>query len=263
MFFFAVALALPPAYSTYAIVGSDYNYGTQLGISEILYKDISEQDPEYDYYSIKVMLADVMYQNSPLTSPLKATVRIAVPLCAGEPPGSHEPQVGFYSSQNTINFGFYGISFSMKIPARYVTYSTTTDYNFRYFDWTIDGSAYGFAWWFIFQDYADFSVGIRVPKGYQPDVWAGGWVAWYTFYGAVFTYHSQESYYWLHVTATEEQLSVPKQTPSIPIVPDTPLTLPIQEMSTTQSLEQTPSIPDIPEIPSTIPVHPNIYKWWK
>lgn len=211
----ATALFLPAVFASQEIVASDYHYGTQLGIGLTLYKDTGEQDPNYDYYAIKVILADVEYQNDPYTCPYKATVRIAVPLWAGEPPGNHQPTAGFHSGQSDITFGFEGIRFGMKLPAYYVTYSTSTDDNFRYFDWTVDGGG----WWFIFQDYAEFSVGIRVPEDYQPDVWAGGWVAWYTYYGLVFQYHSQESYYWLHVMAPENLVLSPDQMPTIPKIP--------------------------------------------
>jgi len=208
---------LPSVYASHEIVASDYNYGTQLGISLILYKDTGEQDPNYDYYAIKVLLADVKYQNDFWTSPYKATVRIAVPTWAGEPPGSHKPTAGFQMGQSSITFAFQGIGIRMLLPACYVTYSTSSDGYYRYFDWTVDGGG----WWFIFEDYAEFSVGIRVPQGYTPDVWAGGWVAWYTFYGLVFTYHSQESYYWLHVTAPG-RLLLGEQLPTIPEIPKLP-----------------------------------------
>jgi len=217
----AMVLFLPATYASQEIVASDYNYGTQLGIGLTLYKDIGEQDPNYDYYAIKVMLADVEYQNDAFTCPYKATVRIAVPLAVGEPPGSHQPSAGFYDGQSDIRFGFEGISFGMKLPAYYVTYSTSTDGNYRYFDWTVDGSGL----WFIFQDYAEFSVGIRVPEDYEPEVWAGGWVAWYTYYGLIFQYHSQESYYWLHVTTGCMFLS-PEQLPTIPVIPKLPSKIP-------------------------------------
>lgn len=214
----ATVIFLPSVFASQEIVASNYHYGDQLGISLILYKDTGEQDPNYDYYAIKVMLADIEYQNDPWTSPYKATVRIAVPLWASEPPGSHKPQAGFHSGQSSITFGFQGISFGMQLPAYYVSYSTSTDANFRYFDWTVNGGG----WWFIFEDYAEFSVGIRVPQDYTPDVWAGGWVAWYTFYGVIFEPHSQESYYWLHVTAPGDRLLSIEQLPTIPVIPKTP-----------------------------------------
>ena len=220
---FVGSLFLPAVYASQEIVASDYHYGTQLGISVVLYKDTGEQDPNYDYYAIKVLLADVMYQNDYWTGPLKATVRIAVPLWAGEPPGSHQPPAGFYWSQNHVTFGFQGISFGMDLPAYSVSYSTSTDDNFRYFDWSVDGSG----WWFAFDDWAEFSVGIRVPQGYHPGVWAGGWIAWYTYAGLVFVYNSQESYYWLHITAPGGNLA-PEQMPTIPAVPDTPSKIPTQ-----------------------------------
>jgi hypothetical protein len=247
---FAASLVLPTVSASQEIVGSDYHYGTQLGISEVLYKDTGEQDPNYDYYAVKVMLADVMYQNDPWTGPLMATVRIAVPLWAGEPPGSHQPQAGFYWSQNHVTFGFQGISFGMDLPAYSVSYSTSTDDNFRYFDWTIDGSG----WWFVYEDWAEFSIGIRVPQGYQPDVWVGGWAAWYTYYGLVFTYNSEESYHWLHVTAPGDS-PAPIQTPTIPAFPETPSTIQLQQKPPMQS-DQVPSMPATPETPSTIPADP-------
>jgi hypothetical protein len=205
---------IPTVFASQEIVGSDYNYGTQLGISLIVYKDTGEQDPNYDYYAVKVLLADIMYQNDPWTSPYLATVRIAVPTYAGEPPGSHSPPAGFQMSQNRVNFGYQGIGVSILIPACRVSYSTSSDANFRYFDWTVDGDG----WWFIFDDYAEFIVGIRVPQGYNPTIYAGGWVAWYSFYGLVFAYHSQESYYWLQVTAPG-MLLLNEQLPTMSEIP--------------------------------------------
>ena len=230
---------LPMSYASQDIVGSDYNYGTQLGISEVLYKDTSEQDPNYDYYAIKALISDVMFQNDFWTSPLLAYVRIAVPLWAGEPPGSHQPQAGFYWGQSPVNFGFQGISFSIQLPAYSVSYSTSTDDNFRYFDWTVIGVNY----WFIFEDYAEFSVGIRIPQGYLPGVWVGGEVVWFTNYGLIFTYHSQEDYWWLHVPNSRDTTFGPKQIPTIPAFPEIPLTIPIKPAIKTQSFDQMISMP--------------------
>ncbi|WGM88524.1 MAG: hypothetical protein NUK63_06260 [Candidatus Bathyarchaeum tardum] len=209
-----ISLFLPIVNASQEIVDSDYHYGSQLGIGLILYKDTGELDPNYDYYAIKVTLADIEYQNDEWTCPYVATVRVAVPLDAIEPPGSHQPTAGFHSGQASISFSFEGIGFSMQLPAYQVSYSTSTDANFRYFDWTIDGDG----WWFIFQDYAEFSVGIRVPQDSEPEVWAGGWAAWYTYYGLIFQPHSEDSYYWLQATGQNKLLS-PEVTPQIPKTP--------------------------------------------
>jgi hypothetical protein len=49
---FVGSLFLPAVYASQEIVASDYHYGTQLGISVVLYKETGEQDPNYDYYAI-------------------------------------------------------------------------------------------------------------------------------------------------------------------------------------------------------------------
>jgi hypothetical protein len=191
---FAIAL-VPIAQATQEIIDSDYKKGTQLKVSAVLYKDTGEIDSSWDYYAIKVTLQDIKYQNDPWLSPLIAGVRIAVPTWAEEVPANHEPTAGWHWGQASITFTYQGIGFSMLLPSYYVTYSDSVSGSWRYFDWTVDGDGI----WFVFEDYAEFAVGVRVPQGWKPYFYVQGWAHWYTFYIFVFYYHSTDNVYWVVV----------------------------------------------------------------
>lgn len=196
--------SVPLTSASQEIIDSDYKKGKKLKVSAVLYKDTGEIDDEWDYYAIKVTLEDIKYKNDPWVGPLKATVRVAVPKWAEEVPTNHQPDGG-WEWGGTITFQYQGISFSMKLPSEYVSYDESTDSFYRYFDWTVDGTWDGIAyWWFIFEDYAEFAVGIRVPQGKKPNVLVYGWAAWYRFVwlpfvGFCFIYVTQEEIYWVSV----------------------------------------------------------------
>ena len=223
------ALFLPLASATSEIVSSDYHYADKFGMSAILYKDIGEQDPESDFYSLKVMLADTEYLNNPIVGPFNAHVRLAVLYTAQEPPGNHLPEAGWAWDVNTVSFGFEGISYNMKIPAYSVSYNTEFGDFWEYYDWDLSSDYYGFAFGFLFKDYTEFSVGLTAPEGYQCEVYVQGVMEWYLNEGFIFVPWDYDSYNWLHVQysgymrgmsgSTSESMSEP---PILPI-PFTPL----------------------------------------
>ena len=185
-------------------IDSDYKTGSngQLKVTAVLYKDTGERDSNYDYYAIKATLQDIKYQNDIWTSPLIAVLRIIVPSYAVEVPVNHEPQAGIHFGQSRISFSYQGIGFSTLLPSMFVSYTDSTSGSYRYFDWRADGTTGIIAWAFVFEDYAEYAVGIRVPQGYKPYVYVGGQVAWYTSWlYLVFTYHSTDSAYWAYLHA--------------------------------------------------------------
>ena len=208
------------------IADSDFYYGDILAISNILYKDTDEIDPNYDYYSINGVLAEQGgYQNDPDAGPLSATIRIAVPLSAIEPPGSHSPSAGWSWSQTDFRFTFFGIGYWMRLPAYEVTYNSWTDANFRYFDWEVSSfNDLGGAWGFIFNDYTDFSVGIRVPQDYTMQAWIGGYINIYEKTFPTYTFVDSESYYWTYTEygPGEKSIQLPKELPIAPKMSELP-----------------------------------------
>jgi hypothetical protein len=129
-----------------------------------------------------------------------ADVWVYWPSYADEVPANHEPTAGFRASMITVNFGFAGISLSFPIPAGWVSYDTPTrDDTYYRIHWRVSGESGGWAWWFIFEDYAEFAVGVRVPQGRKPTVYASGKLVWYRFYIAWFSYVTQQTVSWVRV----------------------------------------------------------------
>lgn len=222
---FLMSLLLFPVQAQ-VIAGSDFYYGDILAISDFLYKDTDEVDPNYDYYSIKGVLAEQGgYENDPDAGPLSATIRVAVPLSAIEPPGSHEPTAGWTWSSTPLRFTFFGISYQMTLPAYGITYDTWTDASYRYFEWEVSSfDEYGGAWGFIFNDHADFSVGLRVPQDSTMQAWVGGYINIYEKQFPTYSLVDTESYYWCYAEYDpgDKSLQLPNPLPVASKMPEFP-----------------------------------------
>lgn len=170
-----------------------------LRVSGALYKDTSEQDPNYDYYAIKGTLQDLMTAGNLEYGPLVAHMRIAVPLVATETPTNHMPQAGTTYEQLPITFTYSYISFGAQLPTQTITFASSSDATFRYFDWHVDGWSGWHAW--VFEDWCDFNIGIRVPQGYLPTAFIQGLGDWYqrTSYGDFKI--ASEDVYWVTLPA--------------------------------------------------------------
>lgn len=208
----AIVMLLIMGLSTFAqlacadtpIIASNYLYSGDgvLCVAGALYKDTSEQDPNYDYYAIKVTMADATYANDPNRGPLIAHVRIAVSLIATETPANHQPIAGQITQQSPITFSYSYITFSAELPCQTITYTISTDSNYRYFDWHVDGYTgwhWGTSW--VFKDWSDFNVGIRVPQGFKPTIWIQGTGDWFFNTGHMWAPIASENVYWVTLTA--------------------------------------------------------------
>ena len=195
-----------------------------LRVSAALYKDTSELDPNYNYYAIKATLQDRVYANDPNRGPMWAGVRIAVSLSATETPTNHQPQAGTVYQQVPITFSYSYISFSALLPARTTSFTESTDANYRYFDWAVDGYSGLHGW--VFKDWSDFNIGIRVPQGYRPTVYIQGLGNGYvhTQYGD-FKFLS-ENVYWVTLSAPLG-MSMPQGLPTPVSLPKTPDMIPL------------------------------------
>ncbi|MBD3159423.1 MAG: hypothetical protein GF309_11585 [Candidatus Lokiarchaeota archaeon] len=213
-------LMMPLARADDEIIDSNYDEGSQLKVSVVLKQDTGEQDDEWDYYSMKVTIEDTKYKNDFWVFPLKAVVYVSVPLDAEEVPSNHRPKAGFKYTQSSFSFEYEGITFSLTLPKMSIAYEESTDDNYRYFKWTLDGATGPIGWSQIFTDYADFAVGVRVPQGFKMQAWAWSEVAWYQNYGLVWLYHSKEAIGWVYVDSPGSILP-----PVLPTIPN-PMDLP-------------------------------------
>ncbi|WP_456365230.1 hypothetical protein [Thermococcus sp.] len=171
------------------IVSSDYSYGRNgiMKLAGALYKDTGELDPSYDYYAIKVTTEDVKYRNDGWIGPMYIYVDIAVlPESAAEVPANHVPKSGIKFSQHSVSFEYEGIGFNVNIPRTFVSYWAKKDWA-EHFVWEVSGIKPSFiGWWFVFDDYAEFAVGFRVPQNSYVVTVPYAYGEWYKFYGIFF-----------------------------------------------------------------------------
>jgi len=192
--------SVPLTFASQEIIDSDYKKGEKLKVSVVLYKDTGEIDDEWDYYAIKVTVEDIKYKNNWRISPLFATVQIFVPIWAEEVPTNHQPIAKTYWwGQKWVTFTFHGISFDLYLPKYKVEYYEEEYWLEREFRWEVKGAWGGLGYGFIFSDYAEFAVGIRVPQGKKPYADVSAWVAWYRDDFLWFTYITQEGIYGVYV----------------------------------------------------------------
>ncbi len=171
------------------VVDSDYAYGTSgiMKLSGALYRNTEDSDSNHDYYAVKVTVTDVKYRNNGWVGPLYLYVDIGVlPTTAIEVPENHRPQAGIVLSQNSVSFSYEGIGFNVYIPRAFISYYEKTD-SLHHFIWEVSGTKPSWVgWWFVFDDYAEFAVGFRVPQNSQVATATYAYGEWYKFYGAVF-----------------------------------------------------------------------------
>lgn len=196
-----VSMAIQVAHAdTGTLLQTNACHGTQLQVAAALYKDNTEQDPNYDYYSVLVTLTDIEYQNDIWVSPTFCEVHLALPTYAQEIPAEHGPQAGQYNSQSNFQFSYEGIAYTTQIPAYWVTYSKSSDSNYNYIDWSATSQQYGITYGWVFEDYAQFTVGLRVPEGYKMFAYAQGTTdEWHNWYNLYYTEVHYETDYWAYV----------------------------------------------------------------
>jgi hypothetical protein len=191
---------------SHEIIDSDTKSGKRLKISLVFYKDTGEQDPKWDYYAVKATIEDIYAKNDFWNGPLFADIWLYFPDWCEEVPTNHKPEAGFRLSEGEGSFGYQGISFNMKFPAYWISYesSKTKFPGWLYVHWSYDGAWGPFAfWYYVFKDYTDASIGIRVPQGKKPYCYMAGWAAWYRFWIFVFTYEGKEMVQWCYVDPPE------------------------------------------------------------
>ncbi|AJC72706.1 hypothetical protein X802_04480 [Thermococcus guaymasensis DSM 11113] len=185
----AIVLVTPAVSASHEIVSSDYSYGENrvMKLSGALYKDTGELDPNYDYYAVKITTEDAKYRNSGWVGPMYIYVDVAVlPSSAAEVPASHVPTSGTKFTQHSVSFSYEGIGFDVQIPRTFVSYWEKNDWA-HHFVWEVSGIKPSFVgWWFVFDDYAEFATGFRVPQSSNVFTAAYAYGEWYKLYLVVF-----------------------------------------------------------------------------
>jgi len=192
LFIFFLAI-FPVVRADEEIVSSDVVYGEKLKLSIVLYKDVGEIDPDWDYYAVKVTLEDIYAKDDFYNGILYAKVWIKFPSYADEVPSNHLPKAGWYWSQERLSFSYQGIGFSIYAPAYGVSYDLYDSGGYRVAYWYMYGESCLIGFWYVFEDYTSLAVGVRIPQGESISVQTTAWASWYRFWVFFFTYDSQES----------------------------------------------------------------------
>ena len=211
---------------SHEIIDSDTKSGSKLKLSVTFYKDTGEIDPNWDYYAVKATIEDIYAKNDFWNGPLFADIWLYFPDWAEEVPTNHQPEAGFRLSAGSGSFGYQGIGFSMNFPAYSIGYewSKTKYPGWLFIHWSYDGGWGPVTYWYyVFKDYTEAAVGIRVPQGQKPYCYAAGWAAWYKFWIFLFSKDSSEMVYWCYVDPAGVQ---EHPQPLVPPVPSTPVTTP-------------------------------------
>ncbi|WP_297435377.1 hypothetical protein [Thermococcus sp.] len=186
----AIILAMPAVSASQEIVSSDYSYGSNwiMELAGALYKDTGELDPNYDYYAVKITTEDINYRNDGWVGPMYIYADIAVlPESAAEVPANHVPKSGTKFSQHSVSFSYEGIGLNVLIPRAFVSYWEKNGDGAHHFIWEVSGAKPSFVgWWFVFNDYAEFAVGFRVPQNSNVYTATYAYGDWYKLYGVVF-----------------------------------------------------------------------------
>jgi len=207
-----------PVQATQEIIDSDYEEGEKLKVSAVMYKNTGEIDPNWDYYAVKCTIEDIYAKNDYWKGPLYADVWLYFSPSAEEVPSNHEPKAGWSWSQAMVTFSYQGIGFRVNLPAYGVSYEAKHEGGYFKVHWSFCGVS-GIAFDFVFRDYAETAVGVRVPQGYKPYCWASGWAAWYVnYFYLVFVYDSQEWVGWCYVDPPGAANLLAPTVPSFPDV---------------------------------------------
>ena len=188
---------------SYETIDSDAKSGKKLRISIGLYKDTGEIDPNYDYYAVKATLENIYSRGDFWKGILFADIQLFFPDWCDEIPTNHKPEAGFRWGEGVGSFSYKGISLNVKLPAYWISYSRDKKDGWLRIRWTYSGSTgIGpvalWAYW-VFSDYTEAAVGIRVPAGKKPYCYMYGWAAWYSHWIFVCSLDSKEAVYWCYV----------------------------------------------------------------
>ena len=196
--FLTIALT-PKALASSSIVDSDVVETDSTRLSLVLFKDTCESDPDWDYYALLVTVEDIKYRNDWWTGPLG--LRLYLYVNGEEVPASHQPTSAWRWSQGIVGFSYKGVSFQLQVPAYAINYGVT-DYagGLKRYEWTVTGVCCYLAFWFIYDDYAEFAVGVRVPDGQAIYAYAGVAVSYYKFCILWFDKIEDDLCYWAYVS---------------------------------------------------------------
>lgn len=178
--YLAITYDTPPPLP-HGLIDSDMVETEKLKLSALLYHDGMENDPDYDFFAVKVTLEDKKYKNIEDTVPMLANIYVEMSDFCEEVPSNHKPEAGSHGEHpSTITYSFYFISFNLQTPAYWVDYTEVHEGGHYKITWSLRPSyslltANGP----LFQDYAEFAVGVRVPAWSKPYVTVYANCVWY------------------------------------------------------------------------------------
>jgi len=155
----------------HGLIDTDEIFGEKTRLCAELFHDGLESDPDYDYFAVRVTVADP-YIVVPTHHPLYVKVRLEMQDFCEEFPDNHQPQAGSYGSHPiSLGFSYYGIGLSVTAPAYYIDYFRGYQNGKLIVEWNIRPSTIlGIAAGWVFIDYTSYAIGVRVPEGYKPYV---------------------------------------------------------------------------------------------
>lgn len=162
--------------------------GDWIALYASLYHCTDENIAQYDYYAVEVDVQN-LYKFTPshyqpyLIWPFKARICVEMSDFVQEEPPKNYPQSGVYGSSGALSFGWFGVGFAVDLPAHQVSYSSGMKDGKFIAQWDVTPTplsipgAYGQGIT-IFEDYAEFWIGVRVPEGYKPSFAVSAEVCW-------------------------------------------------------------------------------------
>jgi len=165
----------------HGLIDSDMLETDKLKLSALLYHDGMENDPDYDFFAVKVTLEDKKYKNIEGTYPMLANIYVEMSDFCEEVPSNHKPEAGSQGEDpSTITYSFFFISFNLQTPAYWVDYTEVHEGGHYKITWSLKPSyslltANGP----LFEDYAEFAVGVRVPAWSKPYATVYADCVWY------------------------------------------------------------------------------------
>jgi hypothetical protein len=189
----------------------------------------SGKEKEYDVYVVHAS-----YRNKATSSVyVLPFVKIVMAMedVASEYGNTEKPQAGYYDCQTVMTFGIsippFSVSFPITLPQLQVDFQTSYGSGVYKVEWIVKDP------WFVSgrdvvkrNNYADFVIAVKVPKGFKPYVTVMAEAQWYIYNPAREMYHkfTTEQLGWLIVDP-------PEASPINPEIPN-PEPLPTDEIAT-------------------------------
>ncbi|TFG16715.1 MAG: hypothetical protein EU530_11530 [Promethearchaeota archaeon] len=161
------------------IVDSEIVQNSYLRMEMFLYKDMDEDDENYDYYLVELNFFEVLYSGNIWRNIWYLNTYINCWSSSEILLTYREPDPGWIASPKSVTLNFNGLLVPLSIGAGYLTYEYTDSMS----HWTSDAINNNFGVYPAIRDgnQADYSIGFRIADGASMSVYADTYAKWYKF----------------------------------------------------------------------------------